>query len=108
MDTLTVTVVTVLCIFTFNRAVYSQNAAGGCTDSSGIVQEGLTCIQLVRSFSGICYDTVINNMCCQTCTSKSNGIQGCEFGDHAQNCNLTLCNQYPDPTLCCGTCKAGQ
>ncbi|KAK3593315.1 hypothetical protein CHS0354_031374 [Potamilus streckersoni] len=107
MDTLTVTVVTVLCIFISSSEVYSQNA-GGCIDASGIVQDGQTCVQLITSFSGICYDTIINNMCCQTCNNNGTGIQGCEFGDHAQNCNVNLCSQYPDPTLCCGTCKASQ
>ncbi|KAK3593319.1 hypothetical protein CHS0354_031378 [Potamilus streckersoni] len=106
MDTFIGTVVSFLCLLISSREVLSQTTADSCIDISGIVQDGQTCTQLIASQHGMCYDTVVNIMCCQTCRNKSTGIQGCEFGDLSPNCNLSLCDQYPDPTLCCGTCNA--
>ncbi|KAL3875443.1 hypothetical protein ACJMK2_033390 [Sinanodonta woodiana] len=106
MDTFIGTVVSFLCLLISSCEVLSQTTADRCIDASGIVQNGQTCTQLIASQPGMCYDTVVNIMCCQTCRNKSTGVRGCEFGDLSPNCNRTLCDQYPDPTLCCGTCTA--
>ncbi|KAK0058719.1 ADAM family mig-17, partial [Biomphalaria pfeifferi] len=67
------------------------------------------CASLVKRFTGNCYNATYRHVCCQTCQSAYQTVEGCEFGDKRENCTLSDCNRS-DPKFaeeCCGTCHYG-
>ncbi|KAK3604581.1 hypothetical protein CHS0354_005413 [Potamilus streckersoni] len=89
-------------IFVFLSSLQIFQVKGQCVDQPEFIQNGKTCVQLVPLG---CYDILILNKCCHSCTASSTGVTGCEYGDKVANCIDVLCPHYTDPNECCNTCK---
>ncbi|KAL5007656.1 hypothetical protein ScPMuIL_016462 [Solemya velum] len=55
-----------------------------------------------------CYLDYVRTSCCQTCRTLYMGIDGCEYGDRTDDCDIQTCNLL-SPTSnyvqsCCATC----
>ena len=77
-------------------------------DQPGVVVDGLTCAQLPSTY---CYQEDVFLKCCQSCAAKRTNATGCEFGDKALGCDVSLCgsqfaNGLPYSFMCCQTCPS--
>ncbi|XP_046584013.1 cell wall protein DAN4-like [Haliotis rubra] len=68
---------------------------------------GMSCPDMISRDKKLCYDTSIEQMCCQSCRAVRTYLKGCIYGDRTDGCSRAECPLMTTNGLlnCCQTCS---
>ncbi|XP_067686496.1 uncharacterized protein [Haliotis asinina] len=68
---------------------------------------GMSCPDMISRDKKLCYDTSMEQMCCQSCQAVRTYLIGCRYGDRTDGCSRADCPLMTTNGLlnCCQTCS---